>query len=535
MRFGKSQGIESQVTRRTVLQAAAAAGAGVILRRTSRAADGKVDYTARETFDRFDHAWNNGNANADKNNESGALGWGEAYAMLSYVVMYEAHRDTYYLDRLVTHADQVLKHRDSVRGVKDYQGLSGPAWRAAGHYTCGAVRLKDERGRDVLELRTAARPADGLRVAVAKEDRAGAFKLTITRGKVDGPPVVEFDGLTMDRGDANYIVRRVNDTFAETNAGNKGAALVTVKDVRTGEDAGMSIPRLGGDGTPVGFTSIPYVFAVQTGQIVYPMARFAALVNATDDLKTYRSKAEEYLLAVEAAVGVHDGEWREDPETGRGWLVWPKGSPVVFDGCELPHNQYLALGRAMIILSEIGSANRREMYRDRATKMARTFKSDLEETRRGGYRWPYFWSKGWAYRGWKAGDGVSEFQPAMVSPSETGYQAVEDTSHAAIDIDFALLAWKHRLGVFDDRDIRKLAATLTKQIAIPDGYPKMAHSVDGSGKAGDGDNISACWVPLTEVDRGVFDTVRTNFDARQPKPGAPSLPLGIAYLNKAAR
>ncbi|HHV72397.1 MAG TPA: GyrI-like domain-containing protein, partial [Clostridia bacterium] len=86
----------------------------------------------RQIFDTMDKRTNGGNWYKNNNNESNILSWNQSYVMASYVTMYEATGDTYYLDRFIDHADSVLKTRDSVRGVKDYRGLSTPSWRTGG-------------------------------------------------------------------------------------------------------------------------------------------------------------------------------------------------------------------------------------------------------------------------------------------------------------------------------------------------------------------------------------------------------------------
>lgn len=65
----------------------------------------------------------------DYNNESGYLAFREAHILQAYLIMFETYRDTCYLDKFVSHADSVLKQRDSLRQVTDYRGLSLPAWR----------------------------------------------------------------------------------------------------------------------------------------------------------------------------------------------------------------------------------------------------------------------------------------------------------------------------------------------------------------------------------------------------------------------
>lgn len=59
---------------------------------------------------------------------SGAYQWNESYVMQSYVTNYVVTQDTYWLDKLVDHANQVLAQRDSVLHVQDYKGQEAPAW-----------------------------------------------------------------------------------------------------------------------------------------------------------------------------------------------------------------------------------------------------------------------------------------------------------------------------------------------------------------------------------------------------------------------
>lgn len=87
-----------------------------------------------QLFKQFDTR-NNGNWYKDYNNENGALAWDESYVMRGYLEMYQATKDTKYLDKFIVHGDSVLKQRDSERGVKDYRGLSLPAWRGGPRYT----------------------------------------------------------------------------------------------------------------------------------------------------------------------------------------------------------------------------------------------------------------------------------------------------------------------------------------------------------------------------------------------------------------
>lgn len=88
--------------------------------------------TYRDRFDAADKyaVWYN-----NAHNDTGNLAWGRSYVLESYLIMYRLTGDNRYLDKFIAGADQALAMRDSVRGVKDYRGLSLPAWRAGGSYT----------------------------------------------------------------------------------------------------------------------------------------------------------------------------------------------------------------------------------------------------------------------------------------------------------------------------------------------------------------------------------------------------------------
>lgn len=66
-------------------------------------------------------------------NDGGSLAWGSSYALMSFLVMFEATGDVRYLKQLSFVADGVLDQRDNVRGVKDYRGESKPCWQATNY------------------------------------------------------------------------------------------------------------------------------------------------------------------------------------------------------------------------------------------------------------------------------------------------------------------------------------------------------------------------------------------------------------------
>jgi len=66
------------------------------------------------------------------------------------------------------------------------------------------------------------------------------------------------------------------------------------------------------------------------------------------------------------------GDWRDCGDGGL--LVAQVDQALTYPGISLPHNQYLALGNALIWLHRITGDS---AYRDQAAKMARCFKSHL--------------------------------------------------------------------------------------------------------------------------------------------------------------
>ena len=424
--------------------------------------------------------------------------------------MYEAYRDTYYLDRLVHNTDLVLANRDSVRGVADYAGRSRPAWRAANPYTVGIARLTDDTGAPVLEVRSALAYADQA-TATVRSGEGGRFTLAVTNTKYARTDT--FADVTMDPAGPDYVVRRVYDAYPT-------GTMVTVRDLRSAPAAGAS-PAAG----DTGLTSAPAVFAVHTGMISYPIAGFAATVLADPRLRRnahYRQKAEEYLAAARDAVAVHDEEWRDGPG-GTGWFQWPKGMPVPYDGNVQPINQSVALGRTYLALA---AATRDKTYLDRATRLARMLAGQVEVSSGGTATWHYWPTTGQMYDGYaKTGDPATDlsiYTPAYGS-SGRGNQQYEDVSHGAIEVDFAVRAFRSGV-VFRGEDLAAFAATFTRNVATttPEGIATTHTRVDGSGGlAVSGQYLQAPrWMAVAWWDSGCSPTPGRSTTTARSSPGS---------------
>lgn len=501
----------------------------------AHAAPAIADPTSRAAFDELDLAFNDGHGYRDETNDkdssglSGKLAWGEAYVLQAYALMYEAHGDTHYLDKMVDHLDRVLANRDSERGVSDHAGHSHPAWRADDPYTVGYATLTDADGAPVFEIRSALAYADSCTVSVTPGSAPGLFSLDIENAQYDR--VTSHRDLSADPESPDYAVTRLTEGF---HAEAPARVLVTVRDLReSGQQTGAPQPDT------LTLESRPYVFEVHTGQIVLPMVQFARIVFADPDLAnddTYLDRAETYLDAAEAAVAVHDPEWREN-ELGEGWYVTGEDAPVWHAGMDNPLNHFLSLGRAIL---QLALATGKQEYVDRAAAMELTLRNSLEVGDNGAFTWPYWWPKGDAYAGWDIDEPRSSYRPWY--PANT---VAEDTSHGQIEVNFALEAYRAfpRLRVghrprFGAHDLTRLAATFTRNVAATDddGRATVRRFVDGSGDTGleAYERQAAAWAGLTPWDDEVLEHLTEIFTTREFAL-QPSTLYCVAWLNHAKR
>ncbi|NEE04640.1 hypothetical protein [Phytoactinopolyspora halotolerans] len=481
------------------------------------------DYTTPEAFDAFDAAYQSGGQGPDNNNEAGALAWQQSYALRSFVMMYLAHGDTSYLDRLIDNVDIMLTHRDSERGVTDYRGLSLPAWRTMNPYTVGFCDLLDAGGRPTLQIRSGRNYADTTQVTVT-HGAGDTFSLVVHNGQFDFTDT--FADLTMDPSSADYAVQRIYDDYP-------GSILCTGHD--------QDIGTRPAEGTYDMFAQ-PVILAVHTGMITYPIASFVRIVKSDPQLaheQYYQDKADEYLAAVEAAVAVHDHEWRETDD-GRGYYFWEKGTPFGFDGQAQPLNMTLALGRTVLELAAV-SGDAQHVHR--ANALAAMFKAELIDQDTDGTTtsiWYYFPTYSAAWEGYgKTGSAETDISLHKPSYAEAnGYKNYEDYSHGAIDVDFAALAHQHGY-VLTSQDIAKIAATFTENLAgtDADGVASVHYVVTGDGALRSNPLSAARWMALTPADPAIFQHCLDIYADRdtQPTPTSGTRLLGVAMLNWGAR
>lgn len=529
-------------SRRRFLQASAAIPAsllagGLILHpgasSLAHAAPLPGDGTTRADFDALDQAFNNGNGYRDETNDKdssglgGKLAWGEAYILEGYALMYAAHRDTHYLDKMVDHIDRVLANRDSERGVTDHNGESRPAWRTDNPYTVGYATIPDGRGQPVFEVRSALAYADSCVATVTAGSAPGLFDLDVFNSQSNRRTV--HVGLSTDPSSPDYAVDRLVAGFArETPA----RVLVTVRDLRTpGSQPAEVAPGSYQMEAP------GYVFEVHTGQIVQPMVTFARFVKEDPALQanaTYRQRAATYLAAAQQAVAVHDREWREN-DLGEGYYITLPDAPVWHAGIDNPLNHFLALGRAVLQLAVVTGD---PTYAHRAAAMSKTLRGSLTTDENGAYVWPYWWQKGAAYAGWGIDAPLSQYRP-WYPPNVVP----EDTSHGQIEVNFAIETYRAlpqlRPGTrpaFTGAQVEPFAATFVHNVAATEGgRATVKRFVDATGDTGleAYERQSGAWAGLTAWDGRVLTHLRDMFGTREFAL-QPSTIYCVARLNHAA-
>ncbi len=443
--------------------------------------------------------------------------WSLGYLLSAEVALYEATGNRAYLVEFIRAADWALGQRDGERGLQDYRGLSLPAWQASFGYTLRQCTLVDGGGHATLLIRSleALRPLSG-RLSLEVQRRGdGEFDLAVQHSDGDEEVREIFERLTVDPAAATAG----GPTYVEA-AVNGSSAFVTVHDLH--EWGGSRRPPRAGIAAvePAG-----YIFACHTGHVAYPLARFARLVGEHDALgrdPLWADAAGRYLDAAVRAVAVHDDEW-SDRANAEGVYVVRRRAPVWYEGLELPHNQSLSLGRAVVELLRVtGSAE----YRDKVARLARTFKDDLTHVSEAdAYVWPYWWSRSWGYRGWAEQDAAPN-----LSPTHRGTAKMEDVAHAGMSVEFAVLCCREGI-VFNEQDMARLAHTMTRLVARPQW--RMAFRVDGSDRSARED-ATVRWLALTPYAPELYPLVRETYIHCAERKGGTRGKYGWAQLARYA-
>jgi hypothetical protein len=221
----------------------------------------------------------------------------------------------------------------------------------------------------------------------------------------------------------------------------------------------------------------PYCWAVHSGMLLFPMAELVVLVKQYPEYGALpvpgqgdlASAAQALLPQIEAAVAVFDGDWRSGPGSGEGHYIAESGATfLTFAGGAVPLNMMNAMGRAHIALYQ---ATGDDAHHAKAEALAHYSKNRLHANGTA-YAWSY-WGDPW-----------------------TGTNG-EDISHAAINVDFAVLAQEAGL-VFDQSDMQRLGATLFQHVHVD--TATTHDQVDGGGSTNTYSDAVGRWIELSPYD-----------------------------------
>ena len=238
-----------------------------------------------------------------------------------------------------------------------------------------------------------------------------------------------------------------------------------------------------------------YVWAVHTGTIVAPLARFAAVVRSDPQLAAqWKDAADRLLQVAEAAVSVHDAEYRDGPGPDEGYLYCP------YLKKPLPLNMQNALAQAWLAIDD---ATRTPKHRERIQRLARFTKNRLRTMEDGSYVWAYW--------------------PPLAGTNTS----FEDISHAAGNINFMVRCFEHEI-VFSRADLARLDRTLLSRVLQPDG--RIADTVGGSGEFDHHRLAVLRWGRLARHSSIVRERLRQLTEREEFAQDTTSLPVGLVYL-----
>ena len=373
--------------------------------------------------------------------DSGELGWRESRILMDYVKLFRVTRDTGWLDKVVAHSDRIFGN------MADHFGDGHGTW-VTPTFSVGLLRTGQMHNRGTGRI-----SPDEERVWVTHG--GGVVE--------DGERIVEFE-----RGRAyrifEYGTRRVV-ARGSYKPGSPIPALSPFSVTVSGR------PKPGDRFWVQTCAGEPAEWIVHQGMFLYPISQFVELVQKNRELRaSYGGAASRYLRLIGKQIAdKHERDWVDTTRTAGAYRVTPNRTER-FPNRLLPHNMYLAMARAYVVLKDV---SRKRLYIDRAERMARNFKRALRKTGRA-YTWNY-WD--WTENG------------------EPQHSGVEDIGHGRLDVGFVVEACRRGV-VFRDTDLQRFACTMLDQMWNGSmENPEMGARVDtcrGGGKSTIWDWIDLC-------------------------------------------
>lgn len=414
--------------------------------------------TVVKEFSAQDQATNDGKGASDSANSS-TLGWGESGWLRTYWHMYELTGDTRWWDKIIDHFDRMLLN------LSDHDGDGFMSWQTS-RYSTALVRAEPFHNRGTAKI-----AVPDAKIMNGKK----AAKVTGHRY------VIEFHDET------SFAVRdaTTSQVLVPKAAYNDGEPITVAENVKV---IITDKPRQG-DAFCVWTTAPKAIeYVVHQGMVLTPVSRFIelALKRSPDD--RYHVKAREWLTVIRKHFLLGNEKTWIDTGDGAGAYRFCTEPTQRYPNRILPHNQYLALARAWLILAD---ATGDELYRKRAVAMAKNFKQALRE-KRGAYEWHY-WD--WVENG------------------EPGHSGIEDSSHGHIDVGFVVDAIRRGV-VFTEKDGKLLANTMLERMwngsTDKPTFGRHVHSPDNGGL------YVIDWAELCQWDPRVADLLATAIMVQKP-------------------
>jgi len=401
-------------------------------------------------YQAWDAANRGGLGNSD-GQTSGDLGWGESTFLRNYVSCYRVTGDPYWLDKFIDHFDRMLTSQ------QDRNGDGWLAWDSI-RYSVGIVYVVSSTGAEGLELSPATRRIN----VTSGGERVTGHRYAVLMPTADTVRVLDRDGKDVVIPDTPYAGLLVLDPFGGQTYPNEA-------DAKAAKAYGYLV--LKGPGKANAQFMVESVapewieFVVHDGMVTYPMAQFCELVLADASLPPkYGDAARKYLAWFEQHVYRKWAKYWMQVDAETGAYTFTSSQTERYPNYLLPHNQFLALARAYLVLQAVDTVKPalRDDYRAKAVAMLTYFQQNLHGALDGrAYVWNY-WDP-------PAGQDLRRH--------------VEDYSHATIDVGSVIEAAQRGL-VFTEDDVVKLARTYTDVMSGGDpNSNKVTPRVDGSGEA----------------------------------------------------
>lgn len=216
---------------------------------------------------------------------------------------------------------------------------------------------------------------------------------------------------------------------------------------------------------------------MNNAMIIYPLARFAALVLNEEALKPFHNVALWYLSNVIETVDYFQ-PWYVVNEKGGYYLIQDAGF-TDHPGINAPFNWNAAMGKVLLGLYD---ATSQTAYLEQARALAKMLKAGLEVADNDSYRWHYWF-----------GEGYERFKSS------------EDVSHGALDVQFAVACHEHGI-VFAAEDIDRFANTLKKNVW---NGQEFTSSVWGTGNVNPSiADTGILWISLGDYDDEILRLIR---------------------------